>query len=220
MRYRARWDTSVPRHRACSAPRHQQTCRTSRQTQHNNAQHLYPALGWRPPKPSWRARRPRSQPQRSAPRSTRNAKNGVNTHLRKTLRQCDPSLSFHWHDDPPQEVRAFLHDLLHRAPALVVILLHFTVALLQLHPRRRIELVTLRQPRPIVRFSSLHRSSDHCACQMQTATFPQQSQLFFVRRLLRSTFAQFQCRRSVLQEALRTFFFGCAALPHLVFASA
>ena len=39
------------------------------------------------------------------------------------VRQCDPSLSFNWHGDPVQEVRALLHNLLHNAPALIGLLL-------------------------------------------------------------------------------------------------
>ena len=124
------------------------------------------------------------------------------------VRQCERSLSFHWHDDPPQQVRALLHNLLYNAPALVVILLHFVVALQRHRRRPRIELVALQQLRPVVRFPCCHRSSDQCACQVQTAT---------VRRLICQSFAQFSCRRRVLQKALRKHRVGCYALSHLVF---
>ena len=60
------------------------------------------------------------------------------------VRQCDPSLSFDWHDDPPQEVRALMQDLLDNAPWLIVLLSYIMVALLQLHPRRRIEIASLQ----------------------------------------------------------------------------
>ena len=83
------------------------------------------------------------------------------------VRQCERSLSFHWHDDPPQQVRALLHNLLYNAPALVVILLHFVVALQRHRRRPRIGLVALQQLRPVVRFPCCHRSSDQCACQVQ-----------------------------------------------------
>ena len=44
---------------------------------------------------------------------------------------CDPTLSFDWHNDPLQEVRALLQDLLHNALPLVVLLLHLTVLLIE-----------------------------------------------------------------------------------------
>ena len=96
--------------------------------------------------------------------------------MRAHVRQCDPSLPFNWPDDPAEEVRAPVHNLLHNAPALVVILPHFMIAFLQLRPRPRIEVVTLQQLRPVVRSYSPQCSSDHCACQMQAAASSQQSQ--------------------------------------------
>ena len=59
-----------------------------------------------------------------------------------------PSLQVDWHEDPPQEVGALLLNLLHDAPALIVILPRLTVALRQLRHRPRVELVTLQQLRP------------------------------------------------------------------------
>ena len=77
-------------------------------------------------------------------------------------------LSFNWRDDPPHAIRALLQNLMHNALSLIV-LHYFVVALLYLYPRPRIEVLTLQQLRPIVLSStSLHRSSDQCACQMQS----------------------------------------------------
>ena len=61
-----------------------------------------------------------------------------------------PSLPLDWQDDPPQEIRALLPNLLHDTLSLVVVLLHFMRVLLQLRPHPRIELITL---------ISSHRSS-------------------------------------------------------------
>ena len=78
-----------------------------------------------------------------------------------------PFLPLIWHADPPQEIRALLHNLLHAALSLVVILPYFIIAFLQLRPRPRIEL-TVEQLRPVVRSSRPDRSSYHHAWQMQT----------------------------------------------------
>ena len=59
--------------------------------------------------------------------------------MRTHVTQCGPTLSFGWHNDPSQEVRAPLQDLLHNALPHVVFLLHLTVARLQLRIRPRIE---------------------------------------------------------------------------------
>ena len=51
------------------------------------------------------------------------------------------SLTLNWRDDSPQEVRAPLHDLLHDALALIILLSRLVVALLQLRHYSGIELV-------------------------------------------------------------------------------
>ena len=60
-------------------------------------------------------------------------------------RQCDPFLQVNWHDDPPQEVGALLHNLLHDALAWIVILLRLVVASRQLRFCPGAELVPLQQ---------------------------------------------------------------------------
>ena len=46
------------------------------------------------------------------------------------VRQCDPSLPFNWRDDPPQEIRALLLDLLHEALELIILLSRLVADLL------------------------------------------------------------------------------------------
>ena len=98
-------------------------------------------------------------------------------------------------------------------PAPIVILPHVIAALLQLHPRQRIELVAPQQLQPIVSSSRSDRSWSNQAWQVQTVAFPQQRQSFFVRQPICPTFAHFQCHRRVLQQALRKHRFGRSLAP-------
>ena len=94
--------------------------------------------------------------------------------MRADVRQCDP----------PRAPTGTMQDLLHTALPLLVFLLHLAAALSQLRACPGIEPVTFHQVQPIVRFSNLHRLSDHCTFQTQTITFSQQLKLLFVRRPL------------------------------------
>ena len=94
--------------------------------------------------------------------------------------------------------------------------LRLILALLQFRPCPRIELATLPQLSGPP-FSSVHCSSDPCACQMQAALLSKQGQFFFARRRLCLTFAQFQFRCRLLQHDLRIHLIGGVPLPHLVF---
>ena len=114
---------------------------------------------------------PRVKPTRCNLHAERGGNEG--THVR----QCDPSLPSNWRDDPPQEVRALLQNLLHDALSLVVLLPHIVVALLHLHPRPRSGgLRSSKGSDQSLSFSSLHPSSNQCACQMQIVRFPQQKE--------------------------------------------
>ena len=92
--------------------------------------------------------------------------------VRAHLRQRDASLPSNWRDEPPEEVSALLQDLLHKALPLSVLLPHLAVAILHLHLRPRIELVTLQQLRPIARFSSLKCLLDQGAIQARRNATP------------------------------------------------
>ena len=98
----------------------------------------------------------------------------VSVTRRAQVRQRDPSLSFNWHDEPPQDIRAPLQNLLHKALALVIVLLRLVTTLLQLSHHPGIDLITLQ---PVARPA---RSPHHYAWQLHVPSLPQQSQLFFV----------------------------------------
>ena len=77
--------------------------------------------------------------------------------LRAHTRQRDTCMFFDWLDDPPQEVRALLQNLLHKCLPLIVLLLHLAVALSQLRACPHVEPVTFHQVRPVARFPRHNR---------------------------------------------------------------
>ena len=83
--------------------------------------------------------------------------------VRARVRQCDLSLPLDWHDDPPQDLRALLHDLFHNTLALIIILLRLIVALLQFRKHPKVEHISLHQLRPVVRSTRLDRFPHHDA---------------------------------------------------------
>ena len=143
--------------------------------------------------------------------------------VRAHVRQCDPSLPLHWHDAPPQEVRLLLRDLLHAASSVIVLLPHVMEALLYLQTRARIELFALLKFQPVVFFSIFYRSSNHCACQMQSVTFPRQRQILSVRRCLwpscnavAASLSKFFAYVFLAACVLSFFFFGILFSPIMI----
>ena len=68
--------------------------------------------------------------------------------MRAHVRNFDPP--FNWLDDPPQEVRAFLHILQHISPTLAVILLLLVTTLLQICHHPKVDLVRLSVARLVL----------------------------------------------------------------------
>ena len=79
--------------------------------------------------------------------------------LRAHVRQGDPSLSFDWHRDPPQEVRALLENLLHDT---------------------LFESVTFCQVRPVARFSCFNGMEHQGAIQAHVTASSQPLKLLLV----------------------------------------
>ena len=122
--------------------------------------------------------------------------------MRAHVRQCDPSLSLNGRNDPPQEDRALRHLLLHDTLSLVDILTQFTAAH-QLRHLPGIELVTPQQLRPVVRSSCLDRFSvPSCLGRCTLLLSRSKASSSVSGDSSRPTFAQFQCRRRVLQAFL------------------
>ena len=71
--------------------------------------------------------------------------------VKARVRQRYSSLPSDWHDDPPQEVRALVQDLLYNALPFIVLLPHLIESLLYLHPRPKIETFAFQKP-PTNRF--------------------------------------------------------------------
>ena len=90
------------------------------------------------------------------------------------VRQSDSNLTFDWHDDPPQEVRALLQNLLRNALSAVVFLFHIIVAFSHFHTCPNAESAIcqelfqelssnrLTSPHCILGASVSHRSENQC----------------------------------------------------------
>ena len=104
-----------------------------------------------------------------------------------------------------------LPDLLHDALALIVLLPHLVLALRQLRHRPRIELLTARQLRPVVRQTRLDCSPHHHAWQLHVPAFLQQSSFSFCMKTSRATLYD-----SFFQQVLREDLLGRASLHDLV----
>ena len=137
---------------------------------------------------------------RAASRPTKcSPQRGNRRQWRHTYDIVAPPCLFSCHDDPPQEVRALLHNLLRKAPALVVVLLRLLIALLQQyhHPR---DLGAL--------FSSILTNHPHGPLRSRVAQHvlasPQKGQLFIVWRFIDPRCTQTLCIRGFfLTSSLR-----------------
>ena len=77
--------------------------------------------------------------------------------MRTRAQQCDASLPFDWRNDPPQKKSAPVHEQLHDALALIIILSRLVAPLLQLRHLLRIELLVPHHLPPVVRQPRLDR---------------------------------------------------------------